>query len=420
MKINNNYIPFVLIYLFFCATLFIGFYFSENSSGGAIFDFNIHLRTVNYFNDGIYEGLLNYDKYKNSHSPIFIIFLKYLISYNLNLGISLYIIICSTVPLIFYFAFKEKFKSQKLLIVFYLSQFFILSPYFRSSAIWPSDENVSILFLLISIFYYIKFCNSAQKNNKYKYIFLNIIFLALASYFRPIYSLFSILFFWELVIKNFNIKKFIFYIILSFLISFPAIYYVFIMKVNFFYPYISAYKPINSLILSYSVFMFYLFPFIVLSKQKIEWSNINFIFSIIFLILSVLFFSYTHNLNGIEKQLSSGGGIFYVANKIVFGNDLYLIIFSTISFYICNNFLEIKKIKNLLILILLIFFEIDTFFYQETYDPLFLICLFFLFDTKLIKNFIQNLSFIKINFIFLYLFMFWLIKMGYFDFLILG
>ena len=195
MKINNNYIPFILIYLFFCATLFIGFYFNENSSGGSIFDFNIHLRTVNYFNDGIYEGLLNYDKYKNSHSPIFIIFLKYLISYNLNLGISLYIIICSTVPLIFYFACKEKFKSQKLLIVFYLSQFFILSPYFRSSAIWPGDENVSILFLLISIFYYIKFCSSDQKNNKYKYIFLNIIFLALASYFRPIYSLFSIFFF---------------------------------------------------------------------------------------------------------------------------------------------------------------------------------------------------------------------------------
>ena len=301
MKINSNYIPFILIYLFFCTTLFIGFYFNENSSGGSIFDLNIHLRTVNYFNDGIYEGLLNYDKYRNSHSPIFIIFLKYLISYNLNFGISLYIIICSTVPLIFYFVYKEKFKSKKLLIVFYLSQFFILSPYFRSSAIWPGDENVSILFLLIAIFYYIKFYNSAQKNNKYKYIFLNIIFLALASYFRPIYSLFSIFFFWELVIKNFNIKKFIFYIILSFLISFPAIYYVFIMKVNFFYHYISAYKPINSLVLSYTVFMFYLFPFIVLSKQKIKWSNINFIFSIIFLVLSVLFFSYTSNSSGIDK-----------------------------------------------------------------------------------------------------------------------
>ena len=418
MKINNNYTPFVLIYLFFCATLFVGFYFNENSSGGAIYDFNIHLRTVNYFNDNIYEAFLNYNNYRNSHSPIYILLLKYLISYNLNVGIILYIIICSIVPLIFYLSYKEKFKSQKLLLVFYLSQFFFFSPYFRSSAIWPSDENISILFLLISIFYYIKFFNSFQKDDKYKYIFLNIIFLALASYFRPIYSLFSILFFLELVIKNFDIKKFLFYVTLSFLISFPAIYYVFIMKVNFFYHYVSAYKPINSLVLSYSVFMFYLFPFIVLSKQKIQWSNINFLFSIIFLILSVLFFSYSHNINGIERELSSGGGIFYVANKIIFGNDLYLIIFSTISFYICNSYLEIKRIKNLLILVLLIFFEIDTFFYQETYDPLFLICLFFLFDTKLIKSFNQNLSFKKINFIFLYLIIFWLIKMGYFDFLI--
>ena len=196
MKFNNYYIPFVLIYLFFCASLFVGFYFNENSSGGSIYDFNIHLKTVNYFNDNVYEALINYDKYSNTHSPIFIIFLKYLISYNINLGIVVYILICSTIPLIFYFIFKEKFKSQKLLIAFYLSQFFFFSPYFRSSAIWPGDENISILFFLISIFYYIKFSNSQNKNDEYKYIFLNIIFLAVASYFRPIYSLFSILFFW--------------------------------------------------------------------------------------------------------------------------------------------------------------------------------------------------------------------------------
>ena len=347
MKINNHYIPFVLIYLFFCASLFVGFYFNENSSGGSIYDFNIHLKTVNYFNDNVYEALINYDKYSNTHSPIFIIFLKYLISYNINLGIVVYILICSTVPLIFYFIFKEKFKSQKLLIAFYLSQFFFFSPYFRSSAIWPGSENISILFFLISIFYYIKFSNSQNKNDEYKYIFLNIIFLAVASYFRPIYSLFSILFFFELVIKNFNIKKFLFYLILSFFISFPAIYYVLIMKIDFFSYYMTAYNPINSLVFSYSVFIFYLLPFIVLSNQKIQWSNFNFLFSVVFLIISVLFFSY---------KISSGGGIFYGISKLLFDNNLFFLIFSTISFFLCNNYLEIKKIKNLLILILLIFF----------------------------------------------------------------
>ena len=418
MKINNNYIPFVLIYLFFCASLFVGFYFNENSSGGSIYDFNIHLKTVNYFNDSVYEALINYHKYSNTHSPIFIIFLKYLISYNINLGIVLYILICSTVPLIFYYIFKEKFKSKKLLIAFYLSQFFFFSPYFRSSAIWPGSENISILFFLISIFYYIKFSNSQNKNDEYKYIFLNIIFLAMASYFRPIYSLFSILFFFELVIKNFNIKKFLFYLILSFFISFPAIYYVLIMKIDFFSYYMTAYNPINSLVFSYSVFIFYLLPFIVLSNQKIQWSNFNFLFSVVFLILSVLFFSYSFNANGIEHAISTGGGIFYGINKLLFDNNLFFLIFSTISFFICNNYLEIKKIKNLLILVLLIFLEIDNWFYQETYDPLFLICLFFLFDTKIIKDFTQNLSFKKINFLFLYLIIFWLIKMRFYNYFI--
>ena len=409
MKFNNYNIPFVLIYLFFCASLFVGFYFNEDSSGGSIYDFNIHLKTVNYFNDNVYEALINYDKYSNTHSPIFIIFLKYLISYNINLGIVLYILICSTVPLIFYYIFKEKFKSQKLLIVFYLSQFFFFSPYFRSSAIWPGSENISILFFLISIFYYIKFSNSQNKNDEYKYIFLNIIFLAAASYFRPIYSLFSILFFFEIVLKNFNIKKFLFYLILSFFISFPAIYYVLIMKIDFFSYYMTAYNPINSLVFSYSVFIFYLLPFIVLSNQKIQWSNFNFLFSIVFLVTSVLFFSY---------KISSGGGIFYGISKLLFDNNLFFLIFSTISFFICNNYLEIKKIKNLLILVLLIFLEIDNWFYQETYDPLFLICLFFLFDTKIIKDFTQNLSFKKINFLFLYLIIFWLIKMRFYNYLI--
>ena len=409
MKFNNYYIPFVLIYLFFCASLFVGFYFNENSSGGSIYDFNIHLKTVNYFNDNVYEALINYDKYSNTHSPIFIIFLKYLISYNINLGIVVYILICSTVPLIFYYIFKEKFKSKKLLIAFYLSQFFFFSPYFRSSAIWPGSENISILFFLISIFYYIKFSNSQNKNDEYKYIFLNIIFLAVASYFRPIYSLFSILFFFEIVLKNFNIKKFLFYLILSFFISFPAIYYVLIMKIDFFSYYMTAYNPINSLVFSYSVFIFYLLPFIVLSNQKIQWSNFNFLFSIVFLVTSVLFFSY---------KISSGGGIFYGISKVLFDNNLFFLIFSTMSFFLCNNYLEIKKIKNLLIIVLLIFFEIDNWFYQETYDPLFLICLFFLFDTKIIKDFTKNLSFKRINFLFLYLIIFWLIKMRFYNYFI--
>ena len=169
------------------------------------------------------------------------------------------------------------------------------------------------------------------------------------------------------------------------------------------------YNPINSLVFSYSVFIFYLLPFIVLSNQKIQWSNFNFLFSIVFLVTSVLFFSY---------KISSGGGIFYGISKLLFDNNLFFLIFSTISFFICNNYLEIKKIKNLLILVLLIFFEIDNWFYQETYDPLFLICLFFLFDTKIIKDFTQNLSFKKINFLFLYLIIFWLIKMKFYNYFI--
>ena len=94
------------------------------------------------------------------------------------------------------------------------------------------------------------------------------------------------------------------------------------MKIDFFSYNMTAYNPINSLVFSYSVFIFYLLPFIVLSNQKIQWSNFNFLFSVVFLIISVLFFSYSYYANGIEHAISTGGGIFYGVNKLLFDINL--------------------------------------------------------------------------------------------------
>ena len=74
--------------------------------------------------------------------------------------------------------------------------------------------------------------------------------------------------------------------------------------------------------------------------------------------------------------------------------------------------MEIKNIKNLILVFCLLLFEIDTFFYMETFDPLFLICFLLLFDNKNLDNFYNKLSFKKINFIFLYLFTFYIAKVA--------
>ena len=49
-----------LVYLFFTATLFFGFYINEDLGGGAVYDYNIHKETIHkLFIDGLYFGFLN-------------------------------------------------------------------------------------------------------------------------------------------------------------------------------------------------------------------------------------------------------------------------------------------------------------------------------------------------------------------------
>ena len=108
--------------------------------------------------------------------------------------------------------------------------------------------------------------------------------------------------------------------------------------------------------------------------------------------------------------MSSGGGLFYQFYKFFFSNDKYFWIICTISFFIFNNFIDFKIIKNWIILVILVLFEIDPYFYLDSYDPLFLICLFLLIDTKLINNFIKNISYNKIAVLFSFLFVFWILK----------
>ena len=405
---NKKKILYFYIFIFFYLTLLIGYYFGENSSGGSKYDFGIHLKTVELFNKDFYHTLLNYDSpvIGNSHSPIFIIFLSWLLSFGEGLGKFIYLNLCALIPFIFYFSLKEKFKLNNSIIIFFLSCFFYFSPYFRSYAIWPGDENISILFFLFSIFYYLKIMNNNYKNEKELnfYIVLNVIFLALASYFRPIYSLFSILFFTEMVLIKFNFRKFFLYVIFSIILSLPAIYYVFFLNINFFSSYLGdSINLSNSLGLSYTVFLFYSLPFIYLSRKNIsfKFNQLNIFSAAIYSLILYIFFDY---------KINSGGGVFYQIYKLFFYSNEFFWMVCAISFLIFNKFINYRAIKNWIILAILIIFEIDKYFYLDTYDPLFLICLFLLIDTKLTASFINEISFKKVGILFFYLLFFWIIK----------
>ncbi len=406
MKIIKNKSSIYLIYFAFYLSLILGFYFHEDSAGGAYQDFIYHLNIRDFFLNSNLYGLNNYLETKSVHSPIFIIFLKYLLNNGELIGRFIFLNICVISPIIFYKALKNKIKIN-IFYIFYLSNFFFLSPYFRSTSIWPGDENIAILFFLLSAYYYVLFKKVQLGQDQIKYMILNITFLAIASYFRPIYSIFSIFFFYEFIFKKFNVNNFLIYIFVSLFLSLPAIYYVFILNNVFFYNSLNQFNFINTLALFYTTIFFYLIPFALISFKSIKKFKINYlnlIFTIIFSILVYKFFNYPY---------LTGGGILFKINLFLTNNNLLFTIIFAISFYFTNQFLEINKFINLIILLTLLFFEIDGQFYMESYDPLFLICLFLFFDIKIIKDFFTNNILNKINLLFTYLFLFFCTKLTY-------
>ena len=373
-----------LVYIFFTSILFLGFYLGEDTAGGAIYDYNIHKKTIEkLFLNGLTFGLLNYDNFSNSHSPIFIVILNYLTSNNELIGRLIYLFISSLIVIVFYKSLVLKYKKN-IILLFVLSNFFLLSPYFRSYSIWPGDETIALIFLCLSIYFSIRFIKSEKKS--LIFLLLNVISLAAASYLRPIYCIFSIYFLFIFFINDkFNLRFFILYFISNIFLAFPAFYYVFILNVNFFSSSLDGFNIINTFTLFYLTIFFYLTPIIFFDFKNIfyKFNLKNFILSISVTLLVLFFFKY---------EMSSGGGFYLKISQFLFKNHILVYILFPIAFYYSNQILELNKIKNFILFLLLIFIEIDGYFFMESYDPLFYMLFFTLFDLNVNKNLDINLN----------------------------
>ena len=93
---------------------------------------------------------------------------------------------------------KIKYELKKNDIRYLLPSIFIFSPYFRAGCIWTDDNLLAMVFLSISIYFFVK--HEKDKNN-IKNVLLSAFFLAISAYFRPIYSILSIYFFFKFFFK---------------------------------------------------------------------------------------------------------------------------------------------------------------------------------------------------------------------------
>ena len=163
----NNFKKEIVFFFVLYSSLIISFILGENSTGGAIIDYNNQKLITSKFNENFLNTLVNYDNFSTRHSPVLIIFLSFLEKINLSDEIIrlIYLHICLFLPLIFYKILIEKFgiKNRNNLIL--LSCLIFLSPTFRSLSVWPDSRLLGLLIFSISILYYLKFI----KHKKFSY-----------------------------------------------------------------------------------------------------------------------------------------------------------------------------------------------------------------------------------------------------------
>jgi hypothetical protein len=398
--INNNYrvnLTYFLLYI----SLLLGFFLQEDVTLGQIKDYLIHEEKADIFKKNIINGFLKYEEYPNiTHSPIYIlykiilenIFHDKILARFFNLHFSLLI------PFFFYKCLEVKYKNKITDYKIFIPVIFFLSPYYRAGSIWLDDNITAIIFFIVSIFFFLKFQNQKKK---IIFLFLNAIFLAAASYLRPIYSLFSIYFFIIFVYELKFCKKVFYYILFNCFLAAPALYYVFILKINgWFAKNLLLSNPITILSLVSSIVFLYSLPMIFANQnwKKIKYTISGVILSLLFLILQKLYFNYDLNY--------SGGAVFRILSFLSIPRIFFFILGTVSLYFIYHIFFKPHKNKifftDIILLIILIFLEIDGIVYAETYDPLIYLVFFLLIKNKIFSDYLDNFS--KRNLIILLLF----------------
>ncbi len=396
----SNHKFYALLFFLLYLSLIVGFAHGENALGGSMGDYlNQKLISVKFANN-FYDTFLNYNKETSRHSPILIILLSFFEKFNINDYVIRLFNIHFTLLIIYYFYKSLKFKinyldKKKILLISFV---IFLSPTFRSLSIWPDSRLYGILFFLISLIFFLKFENSIKYFDKYNNCLLNILFLAISSYFSPNFCLFYF-FFLYYFIKILKFREILITLIFSFLIALPAIYYVFILKIYFFLTPVTentqtilSFNIANKIIIISSIFFFHYLPFLLVTNRNFNLSTKNLIISLSLVVISIFFFNY---------ELSfTGGGIIFKASNILFKNNYLLYLFSFAGLILLLT-MSNNNPRNLSIILLLVAQNPQLEIYHKYYDPILFMLFFTLFDINFNKKLLKKRVFI---FYFFYIF----------------
>ena len=411
----------IIIYLSF----FLGFYFNENSSGAGNYSGDLTWMWDNfeiYKSNNLWTAIHHPDFWGNRTPLIYILhtllnpFISDIDSYRLSV-----FFISFLAPLIFYLCLLQKFKEVDKNILFFISSFILLSPYFRTNSYWGGEINYGIITTLASIY----FLNHTLINNFLRiktniYLSLTLLtfFSSLCIYFDQKLLIIPLLVLFKILYSQIDLRYKLYSILNYCIFSVPFLYLIFTWK-GLIPPATQAYSPdqgssLSSLKLHFfhigyatAIMAFYLFPIILLKSNNLTSSlkdffydkkNLFFIFiSIIYLFFINIFYDFENFT--IKKQFSTadygvyGLGILHKVSLFLFSDLFYREIFTYFVFFISWIILLFaieKKTINIIIILYFYFLSLIIFpLMQEYFDPyiiLFSVLLFNLkFDFKLYK-----------------------------------
>jgi len=390
----NNLTSKNIMFIFFALyiSLILGFFLNEDFALGYVMDHEVHKELLYIFDRDILSGFIDYENKKVPHSPVYVLYINIITKIfnndtlarliNLHIGLLL--------PFFLYKSLQLKFKKNINNYLYLFPSIIFLSPYFRSGAIWIDDNLLGLVFLSISIYYFIKY--ESVKKNLLVTIFFNILFLALASYIRPIYSLFGLYFFVRYFLEIKSIKILIIIILFNLILSWPAIYYVFVLGIDgWFNSYLFRRNIVSVVYLALSVIFFYFLPYLLFYFRNKPINFFDYKYLVLFivsLILLNLYFSYITPYSG---------GIFFKSSIYLFNNLMMIYLISSLALVcLVKFFFENKYKKNIfydfLLLIILLTLEVDGVIYHEAYDPLLYLLIFTIFKNNFLNNFANTMN----------------------------
>ena len=388
MILNTRYI-FILSYLF----LLFGYYIGEDLNGNASEDYIGQYPIILEFNYNSINSFLNYDNLEQGNSrqsPIFFFILSLFnkVGFNENSIRFVNLNLCFLSVIIFYYCLKKKYPKVQNYFIVLLSVLIIFSPSFRSLSIWPNSINLGLIFFLLSIYFFLGFLEL----KKISYATLNIIFLSIASYISPNYSVFSIFYFYIFFKYYKQDLRLVYIIFLNLFLSIPAFYYIIYLDQFFFFQNvvnpevkneISINNIVNKISIISTIIFFHIIPF--LNKSFLINPKKNYIFEFIilssFIYLIITYFNYPFFI--------SGGGIFFKISHYFFNNNLLFYLFFSLSFYVLIKLTK-NNLNNFILILCLIISNPQFSIYHKYFDPLVLILFVTLFDIRKFKILINS------------------------------